>query len=343
MTSTQLIWDAADAARSSLTDHHDAIAWLRSPLAAALRSHVEVDQAAAWNPDLTPTTTRLAAWLAHAYGVNPTVPDGELAPVAEMPMTAQWLTDRADRIADAEQLVASPAAVAVAVAAAQTLGHSDFNLLTARAASLPFPHAHLTLSAPVSVTMSEDDETGDAVHALSWWPTTDGTRLADWISTRDTLTGSEADQALAASHAFGTTLPELMLDTERLHRHVEAAPVPDDPIPAEAEFRFDVPVYDPDRDLFPRLALVVRHLIAAGVLHAEVERVRPRGAAGHVTRTPVTVLRAADDVGLTRLLVVPGTAVVMRRQRIGRDLQWGAPVADTFQCSWSAPTVCSSE
>ena len=344
MTTASLIWDAADATRSSLTDHRDAIAWLRSPLAAALRSHVEVDQAAAWNPDLTPPPARLAAWLTHAYDITSTTPDSSFASVAEMPMTAQWLTDRADRLSGAEQLVASPAAVAVAVAAAQTLGGPDLDLLTSRAASLPFPHAHLTLSAPVAVTATEDDETGDVIHALSWWPTTDGIRVADWISTRDTLTDSEADQALAASHAYGTMLPELMLDTERLHRHVEAAPVPDDPIPSEAEFRFDVPVYDPDRRLaFSRLGLVVRHLVGAGVLHAEVERVRPRGASGHVTRTPVTVLRAADDVGLTGRLVVPGTAVVIRRHRGGRDLQWSEPVVDGSQCSWSAPTVCSSE
>lgn len=317
-------WDARLAAASAVTDHADAVAWLRNRLAAALRSHVEMDLAAAWNPDLQPTGVRLAAWLAHSYGYVVAVPAGDLAAGTEMPMVSQWLTDRAARLAEMPLLIASPAAGAVAVAAAQALTGDDVAALGVQAAAqLPYTHAHLTFSAPFTVIADGNDAAAEGIHALSWWPDGGGFRVADWISTYDTLTGDEAGRADAAARAYGgATLPALMLDTERRHPQVWTAPVTGDPHESEGQFSFDVPVYDPHGDLFARLALVVRHLIAAGILHTSIERVRPLGATGHVTRTPVVVLRTDDDDRYTGRLAVYGSSVAMRR-RPGSDLHWG--------------------
>jgi len=104
---------------------------------------------------------------------------------------------------------------------------------------------------------------------------------------------------------------------------VWAAPETADPHETEGQFSFDVPVYDPQGDLFARLALVARHLIAAGILHTSVERVRPPGSTGHVTRTPVVVLRTNDDDRHTSQLAAHGSSVAMRRRRPGADLHWG--------------------
>lgn len=318
------IWDARLAAASAVTDHADAVAWLRNRLAAALRSHVELDLAAAWNPDLQPTGVRLAAWLAHSYGYVAAVPAGDLAAGAEMPMVGQWLNDRANRLAEVPLLIASPAAGAVALAAAQALTGDDVAALGMQAAALPYPEAHLTFSAPFTVTADGDAAAAETIHALSWWPDGGGFRVADWISTYDTLTGDEVGRADAAARAYGgATLPALMLDTERLHPQVWAAPETADPHETEGQFSFDVPVYDPQGDLFARLALVARHLIAAGILHTSVERVRPPGSTGHVTRTPVVVLRTNDDDRHTSQLAAHGSSVAMRRRRPGADLHWG--------------------
>ncbi|CAG7637684.1 hypothetical protein SIM91_05685 [Rhodococcus opacus] len=322
----QTLWDARLAATSAVTDHRDAVEWLRHRLAAALRSHVEADRAAAWNPDLQPTGVRLAGWLAHAYGYITTVPAGDLTAGAEMPMVGHWLADRADRLTDVPLLIASPAAGAAAVAAAQALTNDDITALAVRTAELPYADAHLTLSAPVTVTTDSEGTSAEEIHALSWWPDGGGFRVADWISTFDTLTGAEADSAEAAARAYGgATLPALMLDTERLHPQAWAAPVTSDRHETEGQFSFDVPVYDPAGDLFVRLALVVRHLVATGVLHTGVERVRPPGSTGHVTRTPVVVLRTEDDDRHTTRLALPGSSVAMRRRRPGSNLQWSGP------------------
>lgn len=320
-------WDARLAAASAVTDHAEAVAWLRNRLAAALRSHVEVDLAAAWNPDLQSTGVRLAAWLAHAYGYVAAVPTGDLAAGAEMPMVGQWLTDRADRLAEMPLLIASPAASAVAIAAAHALTSDDVAALGVQAEELPYTQAHLTFSAPFTVTADGDDAATETIHALSWWPDGGGFRIADWISTYDTLTTDEAGRADAAARAYGgATLPALMLDAERLHPQVWAAPETGDPHEREGQFSFDVPVYDRRGDLFSRVALVVRHLIAAGILHTSIERVRPPGSTGHVTRTPVVVLRTDDDDRHTSRLAVYGSSVAMRRRRTGLDLHWNDAV-----------------
>lgn len=320
-------WDARLAAASAVTDHADAVAWLRNRLAAALRSHVEMDLAAAWNPDLQPTSVRLAAWLAHSYGYIAVVPAGDLAAGAEMPMVSQWLTDRANRLTEVPLLIASPAAGAVALAAAQALTGDDVAALGMQAAQLPYPDAHLTFSASFTVTTDGDDTAAETIHALSWWPDGGGFRVADWISTYDTLTRDEAGRADAAARAYGgATLPALMLDTERLHPQVWTAPETADPHETEGQFSFDVPVYDPHGDLFARLALVARHLIAAGILHTSIERVRPPGSTGHVTRTPVVVLRTNDDDRHTGRMAAHGSSVAMRRLRPGSDLHWGDAV-----------------
>ncbi len=320
-------WDARLAAASAVTDHAEAVAWLRNRLAAALRSHVEVDLAAAWNPDLQSTGVRLAAWLAHAYGYVAAVPTGDLAAGAEMPMVGQWLTDRADRLAEMPLLIASPAAGAVAVAAAQALTSDDVAALGVQAEELPYTQAHLTFSAPFTVTADGDDAATETIHALSWWPDGGGFRIADWISTYDILTTDEAGRADAAARAYGgAALPALMLDAERLHPQVWAAPETGDPHEREGQFSFDVPVCDRRGDLFSRVALVVRHLIAAGILHTSIERVRPPGSAGHVTRTPVVVLRTDDDDRHTSRLAVYGSSVAMRRRRPGLDLHWNDAV-----------------
>ncbi|BDB63249.1 hypothetical protein [Rhodococcus sp. RDE2] len=317
-------WDARLAAASAVTDHAEAVAWLRNRLAAALRSHVEVDLAAAWNPDLQSTGVRLAAWLAHAYGYVAAVPTGDLAAGAEMPMVGQWLTDRADRLAEMPLLIASPAAGAVAIAAAQALTSDDAAALGVQAVKLPYTQGHLTFSAPFTVTADGDDAATETIHALSWWPDGGGFRVADWISTYDTLTTDEAGRADAAARAYGgAALPALMLDAERLHPQVWAASETGDPHETEGQFSFDVPVYDRRGDLFSRVALVVRHLIAAGILHTSIERVRPPGSTGHVTRTPVVVLRTDDDDRHTNRLAVYGAPVIMRRYRPGLDLHWG--------------------
>ncbi|MGW0022023.1 hypothetical protein ACWDUD_27230 [Rhodococcus sp. NPDC003382] len=320
-------WDARLAAASAVTDHADAVAWLRNRLAAALRSHVEVDLAAAWNPSLQPTGVRLAAWLDHSYGYVAAVPAGDLAAGAEMPMVSQWLTDRADRLAEVPLLIASPAAGAVALAAAQALIGDDVAALGVQAAALPYPDAYLTFSAPFTVTADGDDAAAETIHALSWWPDGGGFRVADWISTYDTLTGDEAGRADAAARAYGgATLPALMLDTERLHPQVWTAPETADPHETEGQFSFDVPVYDPQGDLFARLVLVARNLIAAGILHTSIERVRPPGSTVHVTRTPVVVLRTDDDDRHVSQLAAHGSSVAMRRRRPGSDLYWGDAV-----------------
>ena len=320
-------WDARLAAASAVTDHADAVAWLRNRLAAALRSHVELDLAAAWNPDLQPTGVRLAAWLAHSYGYVAAVPAGDLAAGAEMPMVSQWLTDRANRLAEVPLLIASPAAGAVALAAAQALTSDDVAALGMQAAALPYPEAHLTFSAPFTVTADGDRAAAETIHALSWWPDGGGFRVADWISTYDTLTGDEAGRADAAARAYGgATLPALMLDTERLHLQVWTAPETADPHATEGQFSFDIPVYDPQGDLFARLALVARHLIAAGILRTSIERVRPPSSTGHVTRTPVVVLRIDDDDRNTSRLAAHGSSVAMCRRRPGADLCWGDAV-----------------
>ena len=316
-------WDARLAAASAVTDHADAVAWLRNRLAAALRSHVEVDRASAWNPGLQPTSVRLAAWLAHAYGYVAAVPTGDLAAVAEMPMVGQWLTDRADHLAEVPLLIASPAAGAMAVAAAQALTADDVAALGVQAAELPYADAHLTFSAPFTVTAEGDDAAAETIHALSWWPDGGGFRVADWISTFDTLTGDEAGRADAAARAYGgAALPALMLDSERLHPQVWTAPETGDPHESEGRFSFDLPVCDLRGDLFSRVALVTRHLIGAGILHTSIERVRPPGSTGHVTRTPVVVLRTDDDDRHTSRLAAHGTSVAMRRRRPGADLHW---------------------
>ncbi|NLU65041.1 hypothetical protein HCA61_22650 [Rhodococcus sp. HNM0563] len=320
-------WDARPAAASAVTDHVEAVAWLRNRLAAALRSHVEVDLAAAWNPDLQSTGVRLAAWLAHAYGYVAAVPTGDLAAGAEMPMVGQWLTDRADRLAEMPLLIASPAAGAVAVAAAHALTSDDVAALGVQAEEMPYMQAHLTFSAPFTVTADGDDAATETIHALSWWPDGGGFRVADWISTYDTLTADEAGRADAAARAYGgAALPALMLDSERLHPQVCAAPEAGDPHEREGQFSFDVPVYDRRGDLFSRVALVVRHLIAAGILHTSIERVRPPGSTGHVTRIPVVVLRTDDDDRHSSRLAVYGSSVAMRRRRTGLDLHWNDAV-----------------
>ncbi|WP_458683678.1 hypothetical protein [Prescottella equi] len=342
---TPMTWNATDAARSSVTDHRDAVAWLRNSLAAALRSYVESDRAAEWQPETTSGTPRFAAWLEHAYGITPELPVGELAAAAEMPMTSQWLTDRADRLEGAEQLVASPAAVAVAAAAAQALTAADLDTLTAQVNSLPFRTAHLTLSAPVDV----EDRAGDAldtVQALTWWDDTDSVavRVMTWVDTMSTVDENDARRIVAASRQYGATLPALMFDAEHCHRSTLEGPVAVDPIPTEGQFSFGAPVHDLDEGFAARMALVVRHLIAAGVLVGTAERVRPQGSSGHVARVPVVALRVASgDDAITHRLISPGTAVAIRRTRTEQRLVWSALVVDGDQWTWSAPTACSRE
>lgn len=319
-------WDSHLAATSAVVDHQAAGAWLGNRLAAALRTQVEVGLAATWNPELTPPTARLAAWLDHAYGY--TTPAGADVPEGgEMPLIGQWLLDRAYRLAAAPLLIASPAAGAVAVAAAQALTADDVAVL-AGPSSLPaeLAQAHLTLSAPIMVSANSSGEASETIQALTWWPDDRGVRVMDWISTFDTLTSDEVTQATAAARSYSAaTLPALMLNTERLHT---LAPSPDttDPHPTEGQFTFDAPVADPDGDLAARVALTVRHLVATGVLCTSTERVRPTGSTGHVTRTPVVVLRTRDDDAHTGHLAHQGTSVAMQRRRQGTDLQWGTPI-----------------
>lgn len=317
-------WDAHLAATSAVVDHQDAVAWLGNRLAAALRSHIEADRAATWNPELTPPTTRLAAWLVHAYGY--TTP-AAAADGGEMPLIGQWLSDRAYRLAAAPLLIASPAAGAVAVAAAQALTAADVAALTASAwPAQELTQAHLTLSAPITVTADSQGAEGETIQALTWWPDAPGVRVVDWISTYDTLTSDEVNQATAAARSYSAaSLPALMLNTERLHTPA-SAPDTMDPHPTEGQFTFDAPVVDPDGDLAARVALAVRHLVETGLLSTSIERVRPTGATGHVTRTPVVVLRTRDDDAHTDHLAHQGTSVAMQRQWQGSDLQWRNPI-----------------
>lgn len=325
-TRTMPRWDAHIAATSALTDHHDAIGWLHSRIAAALRSFVENERAAEWNPDLQPPGVQMAAWLAHAYGYIATVPTGDLPAGTEMPIVDQWLTDRADRLSDTTQVIASPAAGAAAVAAAHALTQGDLSFLSALIAELPHSCAHLTLSAPIEVGTHPAGETPpEAIHALSWWPDGAGLRIADWISTRDALTSDQAARADAAARAYGTaSLPELLLNTEHFQPRTPA-PLPTNSAAREGQFSFDTPVADPHSDLAARIVLSLRHLIATGVLRTSIERVRPTGSTGHVTRTPVVVLRTADDDAHTARLAAVGSSMVMRRTWIGSALQWSGP------------------
>lgn len=317
-------WGAHLAATSAVVDHQDAVAWLGNRLAAALRSHVEVDRAATWNPELTPPTARLAAWLDHAYGYSTAT---GAADGGEMPLIGRWLSDRSYRLAAAPLLIASPAAGAVAVAAAQALTAADVAALTASAwPAQELTQAHLTLSAPITVTAESQGARGETIQALTWWPDASGVRVVDWISTHDTLTSDEVNQAIAAAQSYSAaSLPALMLNTERLHTQ---APVPAtmDPHPSEGQFTFDTPIADPDGDLAARLALAARHLVATGLLSTSIERVRPPGSTGHVTRTPVLVLRTREDDAHTDHLAHQGTSVAMQRQWQGPDLQWNDPI-----------------
>ncbi|WP_143549081.1 hypothetical protein [Rhodococcus sp. ACS1] len=114
-------------------------------------------------------------------------------------------------------------------------------------------------------------------------------------------------------------------DTERLHPQAWAAPVTSDRHETEGQFSFDVPVCDPAGDLFVRLALVVRHFVATGYFTRGSNAFDPPGSTGHVTRTPVVVLRTEDDDRHTTRLALPGSSVAMRRRRPGSNLQWSGP------------------
>jgi len=326
--SIQATWDSTRGARNALGDRAAATQWLRHPIAGGLRAATEVEHATRWrtatgDPIEGHTPALLAAWFAFAYDftVNAPADPAALAAAAEMPMTAQWLTDRADRVDTAATLVASPAAVAVALAAAQALTTGDVETLAAQLPQLPYPNAHLTLSAPLLATPSTLEET-EGITALTWWPTSTGMRIADWIGTGNAVTGDEGGQLRAAAKKFGASLPNHLLNGERHLEAASAQPAEDDQVYSEGQFTFDGVIADPDRDLLPRLVLALRGLIATQTLTVEEELVRPPSSTGHVKRVPVTVVRARDDFAHTRALLGPGTTTTIRRRRNSGKLHW---------------------
>ncbi|MDH6284278.1 hypothetical protein [Prescottella agglutinans] len=335
--SSRGVWDADRVARTALADRAAAASWLRNPVAGGLRAATEVENARRWRaetglPAEDHTPTLLAAWFAYAYEFAATAPGDhtELAPVAEMPMTGQWLAYRADRLDRAPVLVASPAAVATAIAAAQALTVADVETLTAAAANQPHPDAHLVLSAPIMCTATTLEET-EAIHSLTWWHTDSGLRVIDWIATNGPAAGDDFTRAREAASRFGAALPPIVLNGERVLAAASARPAEDDLVYSEGQFTFDEIVYDPDRDLLPRIVLVLRHLIGSGELSCETVSVRPLSSTGHVNRADVTIVRAANDVDHTGALLGPGTTTTIRRQRSRADLQWTA-------AQWSTET-----
>ena len=340
-TSTPL-WSGTRAARQCAGMRTQATRWLRQPIAGGMRAGIEIEQAAKWFTDTGRTppvdaSAMLREWFHAAYNfVPPPVAfsadigsSSADTTVQAMPLAASWLSARAEQIDAARLLVASPAAVAIATAAAQAFTEADVHLLASTSRQLPYHHAHLLLSAPVLTARSLDEQTPDDVLAMTWWPDESAAsdiRIVDWLATNGPVRVEGFEKARRTSARAGSEMPALYFHGERTLTAAALAPVDDDPIASEGQFTFDDPVYDPDWDFLPRFVLAIRHLIDTNTLGITTTKVmRPDSRATREKRVQVGVITTGDDDAHTASLLDPKVVTRIRRTRVDGVIRWQPP------------------